>query len=84
MEAMALAVPTIGTAAGGVGEIIQSGVDGVLVPPGDPVAIADAICELVSDASRRRQLGENGRKTIVERFDSRLGASTLYTRLFSK
>ena len=40
MEAMSCEVPTIGTAAGGVAELINDGVDGVLVPPKDPAALA--------------------------------------------
>jgi len=81
MEAMALGLPTVGTAAGGVAEIITDGVDGVLVPPGDVDALADALAELLSDSERRRRLGERARRTIVERFDSRIGAATLYERL---
>lgn len=84
MEAMAMAVPTIGTNAGGVGEIITSGVDGILVPPGDVAALVDAIAALMSDPHRRRDLGAAGRARIVRCFDSRLGAATLYQRLLGR
>jgi glycosyltransferase involved in cell wall biosynthesis len=84
MEAMAMGVPTIGTNAGGVGEIITNGVDGILVSPNDPTALADSIAALMSDEARRRQLGEAGRAKIVRCFDSRLGAATLYERLFNR
>jgi glycosyltransferase involved in cell wall biosynthesis len=84
MEAMALAVPTIGTAAGGVSEIISSGSDGLLVPPKNPSALADAISSLMSDETRRKRLGEAGREKIVREFDSRIGAATLYERLLGQ
>jgi len=84
MEAMALAVPTIGTAAGGVGEIISNGSDGLLVPPKNPAALSVAIATLMSDLARRKRLGEAGREKIVREFDSRIGAATLYERLIGE
>lgn len=81
MEAMAAGVPTIGTAAGGVGEIITNGTDGLLVEPKNVDALARAIRQLIDDPELARSLAINGRRTIVERFDSRIGAATLYTRL---
>ena len=74
-------VATVGTAAGGVGEIITDGVDGVLVPPADPEALAGTIRHLVEDEDRRKRIAAAGRLKIVERFDSRLGAATLYERI---
>jgi glycosyltransferase involved in cell wall biosynthesis len=82
MEAMALGLPTIGTAAGGVGEIITNEHDGLLVPPEDDEQLAAAIVRLMDDPELRERLGSNARQTIVERFDSRIGAATLYERLF--
>ena len=84
MEAMALELPTIGTAAGGVSEIITDGVDGLLVPPGDPCALAAAIALLMDDHELAERLGRAGRRTVVSRFDSRLGAAALYERLFGR
>lgn len=84
MEAMAMAVPTLGTAAGGVAEIITDGVDGVLVSPKDPAALADALRALAADPERRRRLGRAGRETVCRRFDSRYGAATLYECLFHR
>jgi colanic acid/amylovoran biosynthesis glycosyltransferase len=82
MEAMALGLPTIGTDAGGVGEVITDGYDGLLVPPDDEEALAAAITRVMDDPALRSRLSANGRKTVVERFDSRIGAATLYERLF--
>ena len=82
MEAMSAGVPTVGTAAGGVAEIITDGVDGVLVPPKSPEALADALEQLARDPQRREQLGKAGRESIIRNFDARIGASTLYERMF--
>lgn len=82
MEAMSTGVATVGTNAGGVAEIIEHGIDGWLVPPRDPAALADALQRLARDEPLRQRLGVNGRRTIVQKFDARLGAATLYQRLF--
>jgi glycosyltransferase involved in cell wall biosynthesis len=82
MEAMSCAVPTIGTDAGGVPELIENGRDGILVPPQDPGAMADAITRLAADPALLSQLSAAGRQTIVQRFDSRLGAETLIQEIW--
>jgi colanic acid/amylovoran biosynthesis glycosyltransferase len=82
MEAMAMEVPTIGTNAGGVPEIISDGHDGLLVPPGDDKALAEAIASLMKNPELRRKLARNGRRTIIQRFDSRISAATLHQQLF--
>ncbi len=82
MEAMALEIPTIGTNAGGVPEIISHGHDGFLVPPRDEAAIKAVLEQLMDDPALREKLAKNGRKTIVEAFDSRVGAAILYERLY--
>ncbi|MCF3595880.1 glycosyltransferase [Rhodobacteraceae bacterium LMO-12] len=77
MEAMAMGVPTIGTDAGGVPELITSGRDGLLVPPKRPDLLADAIAALGDDPTRCHALSQAGRARIVEGFSSALGAATL-------
>ncbi|MEL6603991.1 MAG: glycosyltransferase family 4 protein [Cyanobacteria bacterium J06614_10] len=84
MEAMSMGVPTIGTNAGGVTEIISDQQDGLLVPPRDEVALQAAIERVMDDPELRKQLSQNGRKSIVERFDSRIGAATLYQKLYGE
>ncbi len=49
LEAMARCVPVVASAVGGVPEVITSGVDGILVPPADPVALASAVAGLLAD-----------------------------------
>jgi len=82
MEAMATQTPTIGTAAGGVGEIITSGEDGLLVPPFDPKAIADAVQSLIDHPELREKFGHAGRAKVLREFDSRFWAAELYRRIF--
>jgi glycosyltransferase involved in cell wall biosynthesis len=69
VEAMALGVPPIATAHGSFVELITDGVDGVLVPPGDPAALGRAIAEVAAHAERYAAYGTAARKTYEERFD---------------
>jgi glycosyltransferase involved in cell wall biosynthesis len=84
MEAMSCALATIGTDAGGVGEIITNEQDGILVPPKDVDVLADAIERLLRDSDLRHAISVRGRETIIAKFDSRIGAATLYERLFRR
>ena len=77
MEAMAMGVPTIGTDAGGVPELITAGRDGLLVPPKRPDLLADAIAALATDPARCRALSNAGRARIAAGFSSAHGAATL-------
>lgn len=77
MEAMSCEVPTIGTAAGGVPSLIRDGIDGVLVPPLDPKALADAIERLSGDAEACAALSVAGRARIVAGYRAEMGAETI-------
>ena len=68
LEAMARRVPVVASAVGGIPEVITSGVDGVLVPPADPGALAAAIGQLLTRPALRERLGEAGYRTVAERF----------------
>ncbi len=70
IEAMAEGVPVIGSQHSGIGEAVESGRTGLLVPPGDSAAIADAIWTLASDPQRRRALGERARQKVGECFSA--------------
>jgi D-inositol-3-phosphate glycosyltransferase len=61
LEAMASGVPVVASAVGGLTDSVVDGVTGILVPPRDPAAIADALGELLADPARRRALGRAGR-----------------------
>jgi glycosyltransferase involved in cell wall biosynthesis len=64
IEAMAYGVATVATRVGGVDEIIEDGVSGLIVPPGDPQALAEAILWLYERPDLRRELGRCGRERI--------------------
>lgn len=82
MEAMSCAVPTIGTDAGGVPELIENGKDGILVPPKDATAMADVIAALAHDPDTLCRLSAAGRQTILSKFDSSVGAKTLVEEIW--
>lgn len=69
IEAMAMSKPVIGSAIGGIPEIIDHGVNGLLVPPGNPQALAAAISYLLSNAEERRRMGQAGRQKFYEKFE---------------
>jgi glycosyltransferase involved in cell wall biosynthesis len=81
MEAMSCGVPTVGTNAGGVPELITNGQDGLLVAPKNPGALADIILSLINNSNLANRLGAAGRERIVTGFDSRLGAQTILAEI---
>lgn len=68
VEGMLARSPVVATRAGGAVEIINDEVDGVLVPPGDADALAQALKGLLEDPDRARSLAEAGYAAAVERF----------------
>ena len=82
MEAMSCEVPTIGTRAGGVPELITNGKDGILVPPRNPHALVDVLVQLAADPDRALRLSRAGRARVVQGFDSRRGADMLIREIW--
>jgi colanic acid/amylovoran biosynthesis glycosyltransferase len=70
LEAMACAVPVIGSQAGGIPEAVEHGRTGFLVPPADPRAIADAVGRLLGDSALRRRMGDAARAAATARFSA--------------
>lgn len=68
MEAAACGLPLVATAVGGVPEQIVEGVTGLLVPPRDPAALADALARLLADPPLRARLGAAARADAERRF----------------
>jgi len=62
LEAMAYARAIVATAVGGVPEVLDDGTDALLVPPGDPNSLVEAIVTLLEDRDRRRELGVAARE----------------------
>jgi len=69
LEAMACAKPVVATDICAIPEAITSGRDGVLVPPKSSDALVKAISNLLESPERRHEIGQNARKTAVQRFD---------------
>lgn len=67
LEAMARGLPVIATPVGGLPELIEDGVNGLLVPPSDPQALTRAILKLADDREGREALGRAARETILAR-----------------
>lgn len=81
IEAMAMKLPVVSTTITGIPEIVENGVSGLLVPPADHVALADAIETVARDPALAAQLGENARKRVADRFDVEENVRS-YLRLF--
>ncbi len=70
IEAMAMGLPVIATNAGGVPEIVRDGIDGLLVPPRDPDALAAAILRFAGDSRLRKRFGLSARARACDAFDA--------------
>jgi glycosyltransferase involved in cell wall biosynthesis len=68
LEAMERARPVIAAEIGGLGELVQDGVTGLLVPAGEAEPLADAIVRLAGDLELAAQMGEAGRARALEHF----------------
>jgi colanic acid/amylovoran biosynthesis glycosyltransferase len=77
MEAMACGLPTVGSDTGGVHELIKTGRDGLLVPPGDVPALTEALHKIMTDPALRKRLSEGGRARVVKNFGVRRSADAL-------
>lgn len=70
LEAMAMGLPVVATRVSGIPELISHGHDGLLVPPDDAPALAEAIAALLAHPARAALLGQVARATVTERFDN--------------
>jgi glycosyltransferase involved in cell wall biosynthesis len=68
IEALAAGLPVVATDVGGVGDVVEDGVDGFLVAAGDVDALADRLQRLAADPGLRQRLGEAGAERVPERY----------------
>jgi glycosyltransferase involved in cell wall biosynthesis len=73
-------VPVVSTTHSGVPEVVEDGVNGLLVPPADANALADALEKLLLDPQLSTRLGEAGRKKVMESFDPHNNARLLLAK----
>ncbi|MGB9586737.1 MAG: glycosyltransferase family 4 protein, partial [Armatimonadota bacterium] len=69
LQAMAAGVPVVVTAVGGMPEAVRDGVNGILIPPRDPNAIADAVMKLLRDPELRCKMGAEGKRIAEGEFN---------------
>jgi glycosyltransferase involved in cell wall biosynthesis len=87
LQAMGAGLPVAATRVGGVEEVIRSGENGLLVPPADPQALAEAILELYHDPARREEMGRRARQTVAESYSQEVmlrRLEDLYLELWAK
>ncbi len=77
VEAMAAGTPVIASAVSGIPELVEHEVNGLLVAPEDPDALADTLLRLHGDPALSRALAEHGRETVTTRFDGPTHAARL-------
>jgi glycosyltransferase involved in cell wall biosynthesis len=80
IEALASELPTISTQVTGIPEIIQDGITGLCVPPGDVQRLAEAILWMLDHPEAAQAMGRRGRQLVLEQFDRRKNARLLLTR----
>ncbi len=80
IEPMGYGIPVISTDVGGIPELLEGGA-GIMVPPRDPAALAEAVRRLFADPALRRQLVETGRQRVAEGWATRNVVSRLLQHL---
>ncbi len=83
LEAMARGLPVVATRVGGTPEVVVDGVTGILVPPRDPQALANAMLRLSRDADTARRMGLTGRQRVERHFDVRRAVAA-YEALYER
>jgi len=81
LESLACGTPVVAFRVGGIPEVIEDGVNGLLAEPGDAGGLRRAIGELLDAPSRRAEMGENGRRLILRKYTLKESAER-YTELY--
>ncbi len=69
IEAMLAGKPVVASNVDGLPEVVLDQETGILVPPGEPKVLADAICTLLDSPEKRREMGEKGRQRAIRHFN---------------
>jgi glycosyltransferase involved in cell wall biosynthesis len=77
MEALAAGLPVVASFVGGMAELVEDGVTGYLIPPGDPAPLAARVEALIDDPETRNRMGQAGRAKVVAEFDATVEARRL-------
>ncbi len=81
IQALACGVPVVTTPSGSIAEFIDDGVTGMLVPEGDPPALAKALNTFLADDARRAEFAARARAEAVRRFDARTNIRAIEKRI---
>jgi glycosyltransferase involved in cell wall biosynthesis len=87
LEAMATGLPVVATTVGGIPDVIDDGVSGYLVPPGQVQPLADALKKILADPAKRQQMGAAARQRVLDRYAIDTVAATyvdLYEQIIAK
>jgi starch synthase len=68
IEAMSHALPVVGSTVDAMGEIVEDGKSGFLVPPGDPLTLAERLVQLLADSALAREMGKRGQARVSDQF----------------
>ncbi len=83
LEAMSAGLPVVSTSVGGIPEVIQNGMNGLMVPPENPEKLADALKKILIDREMAKKLGNEARNTVVRNYSMKIIAQT-YSRVYSE
>ena len=82
LEALGLGVPVVTRAVGGIPEVVQDDLNGVLIGTGDPSTVAEACLALLQDEPRRKRLAQEGLRIVAEKFNA-TGTAEEVARLYA-
>jgi glycosyltransferase involved in cell wall biosynthesis len=77
LEAMSAGCPSVATRVGGIPQVLRDGETGLLVPPDEPAALAEALLALLNNPERGMAMGDAARQTAVREYDNRAWARKL-------